>query len=75
MCHIAQHYCSKFQKNLTAFTVIMARKPPRASLQKHLNIHKLATTNAIPMKLTMIMHLHETLHLAKNAGVTHRAYE
>ena len=82
MRYIALHYCSKFQKNLTAFGGVMARKPSRSSLQwqflllrKHLKIHNLATTNAILMKLTTIMYLHETFHLAKNWGVTHRVQE
>ena len=33
MRYIALHYCSIFQKNLTAFRGVMARKPPRSSLQ------------------------------------------
>ena len=33
MRYIALHYCSKFQKNLTAFGGVMARKPPKSSLQ------------------------------------------
>ena len=31
---------------------------------KHLNIYNLGTTNAIMMKLSTIMYLHETFHLA-----------
>ena len=75
MCKIALHYCSKFQKNLTGFGRVMGRKPLRSSLQwqfqlvgKHLIIYNLATTNAILMKLTTIIYLHETFHLAKKLG-------
>ena len=39
---------------------------------KHLKIHNMETTNAILMKLTSIMYLHETFHLAQNLGVTYR---
>ena len=44
-------------------------------LRETLKIYNLATTNAIPMKLTKIMYLHETFHLAKNWGVSQRAEE
>ena len=59
--------CSKCGKNLTKFGGVMAKQPPKSFLVvgKHLNINNLATTNAILMKLTTIMYLHETLHLAK----------
>ena len=56
------------------------KKPPRSSpkstflvLRKHLKIHNMATTNTISMKLTRIMYLHETFHLAKHWAVTVRA--
>ena len=71
---------SKFQKNLTSFGGVMAKKPPRSSLrsnfqllQKHLKIYNLATTNAILMKLTTMVYPYETFLLAKNWGVTHWA--
>ena len=61
------------QKNPTAFGGVMAKKPPRSSLKpnfqllrKHLKTNNLPTSNAILMKLTTIMYLHETFHLAKN---------
>ena len=66
--YLALHHWSKFQKNLTIFGGVMAKKPTRSSLksnflllQKHLKIDNLATTNATPLKLTMIMYLHETI--------------
>ena len=80
MANIALHYCSKFEKNLAKFRVVMAEKSRNSTqkwylllLGKHLKIHNLATSNAILMKLTTIMYLHDTFHLAKNWGVTHRA--
>ena len=42
---------------------------------KHSKIYNLATTNAILMRLTTIMYLHETFHFVKNWGVTHSAWE
>ena len=70
MRQIALCYCSKFQKNLTAFAVVMAITPPRSSLKSnflllrnYLKVYNLATTNAILMKLTTIMYLHDTFHL------------
>ena len=72
------HYCSKFEKNLTAFGAVMAKEPPKSTQKwyfllvgKQLNIHNLVTTNVIQMKLTTIMYLHESFHLPKNWGVTH----
>ena len=81
MRRIALHYCSKFQKNLTEFGVIMmAKKSPRSSpkanfllLRKHLKIYNLATTNVILLKLTTIIYPYETFSLSKNWGITHRA--
>ena len=46
-----------------------------ASPQKHLKIYNFGTTNVILMKHTTIIYLHETFHLAKNLGVTHKAFE
>ena len=43
------------------------------SPQKHWKIYNLTTANDIKMKLTTIVYLHETFHLAKNLDVTHRA--
>ena len=58
----------------------MAKTPPRSSLKynflllgKHLKIYNLTTTNAIKMKLTIIMYLNEIFDLTKDWGVTHRA--
>ena len=63
MQYIAPHYCSKFQKDLTAFGGVMTRKPPRSK------IHNLATTNAILTKLSTIMYLHKIFNLAENRGL------
>ena len=64
-----------FQKHRTAFGGVMAKNPPRISLksnflllQKHLKINNVPTTNAILIKLTTIMYLHETFNLAKKIG-------
>ena len=43
--------------------------------QKHLEIYNLTVTNAMKMKLTTIVYLHETFHLTKDLGVTHRALD
>ena len=45
------------------------------SVLKNLNFYNLTITNAILMKLTTTMYLHETFHLAKNWDGTHRVYE
>ena len=45
------------------------------SPQKLLKIYNLRTTNAMKMKLTTIVYLHETFHLTKDLGVAHRAWE
>ena len=39
-----------------------------ASVQKHLKIHISATTNAIKMKLTAIIYLHETFYFGVKIG-------
>ena len=73
MRYIELYYCSKFQKNLTSFGGVMAKKPPRSSLKsnflllrKHSKMYDLATTNVILMKLTTIVYPYETFLLAKN---------
>ena len=38
-------------------------------------IYNLRTTNAMKMKLTTVVYLHETFHLTKDSGVAHRAWE
>ena len=43
------------------------------SVQKTLKIFNLTTTNAMLIKLTTIVYLHETFILEKNWGVTQRA--
>ena len=74
---VALHHWSKFQSNLTQFGGVIPKKPPTSILKstflvlrKHLQINNLATTNAILMKLTTIMYLHDTFLLARNWGVT-----
>ena len=78
--NIALYYCSKFEKNLTKFRGVMAEKSRKSAqkwyfllLGKHLKIHNLATSNAMLIKLTTIMYLHDTFNLTKNSGVTQRA--
>ena len=80
--YLALYHWSKFQKNPTVFGGVMAKKPTRSSLKfnfllprKYLKIDNLATTNATPIKLTTIMYLHQTFHLAKNQGIPHRVQE
>ena len=41
--------------------------------RKHLKYYNLGTTNAILMKLTMIMYHNKTFTLAEDWGVTRRA--
>ena len=79
MENIGLQYCSKFEKNLTAFGGVMVKKQPKSPqkwhfwlIGKHLDIDNLATTNGILMKLTTIVYLHETFNLAQNWGITHR---
>ena len=69
-----------FKNNPTAFGGVISKKPSTSSLKstfvvlrKHLKIHNVATTNAILMKLTTIMYLHDTFHSAKNWVVILRA--
>ena len=71
---------SKFQQIQAIFRAERAKKPTKrghfmdpASLPKHLKIYDLGTTNAMPMKRTMILYHHKIFNLAKNWGVTHRA--
>ena len=52
-------------------------KPPKKGhfmdaclVRKTLETFNLATTNAILMKLTTIVHLYQVFHMAKNEGVT-----
>ena len=42
-----------------------------ASVQQHLKIYNLTTTNATLVKLTTIMYLHRTFNLAEGWGVTY----
>ena len=45
------------------------------SPQKLLKTYNLKTTNAIKMKLGSIVYLHETFHLTKDLGNTHREWQ
>ena len=72
MHNIDLHYYSKFQKNLTKFRGVMAKKSRKSTQKwyfwlvgKHLKIKNLPTTNAILIKVITLMYLHETFHLAK----------
>ena len=76
----ALHQWSKFGNNQTSFGGVIPKKPPKSSLkspflvlEKHFKTHNFGTRNAMLMKLTTNMYLHETFHLAKNWGVTHNA--
>ena len=62
---------SKYQRNRTVFGGERAQKPPKmghfmdaAPPRNNLKFYNLGTTNAIKMKLTTIMYLHETFSLA-----------
>ena len=63
--------------NLDHFLGSKGPKPPKKShfmdadlVRKTLKTFNLATTNAILMKLTTIVHLYQVFHMAKNQGVT-----
>ena len=80
MRQLALHHWLKFCTNPTSFGGVILEKPPRSSqklyfllLRKHLKVYNLTTRNGIMMKLTRIMYLNKTFHLAKALGVTHRA--
>ena len=62
---------SKFEENRALFGGERAQKPPKMghfmdapSPRNNLEIYNLGTANATKMKLTTIMYLHETFHLA-----------
>ena len=66
---------SKFQQNRALFGGDRAQKPPKmghfmdaAPPRNNLKFYNLGTTNAIKMKLTTIMYLHETFDLAQKLG-------
>ena len=66
---------SKFQQNRALFGGEKAQKPPKmghfmdaAPPRNNLKFYNLGTTNAIKMKLTTIMYLHETFNLAEKLG-------
>ena len=78
----ALHHWWKFRTNRTRFGVVIYQKPPKNSrksyillIRESLKICNLITTNAIPIKLAMIMYLHDTFHFSKILGVTHWAKE
>ena len=61
----------KFQQNLIIFVEVMVPKLPKmghfmdaAPPRNNFKFYNLGTTNAIKMKLTTIMYLHETFDLA-----------
>ena len=58
-----------------SYTQKTTHKQPKihfSVLWKHLKIHNLPTTNAVLMKATTVIYLHETFYLAKNWGVNRR---
>ena len=66
----------------TKFGLVIYPKLPKSSQKSHfllvrqtLKIYNLTTTNAILMKLTRIVYLHETFHLPKYWGLTHTEKE
>ena len=68
--------------SLTIFGQVRAQKPPKMaqfmaalSPQKLLKICKLRTTNAMKMKLGMVVYLHEIFHLTKDLGVAQRVWQ
>ena len=52
-----------------------AQNPPFLLVRETLKIYNLRTTNAMKMKLDTIVDRHETFHLTKDLGVTHRAWQ
>ena len=70
------HAWWKFGTNPTWFGLVVSQKPPKISpkcpfllVQEMLKIYNLRTANAIKMKLTRIVYLHEAFHLKKDLGV------
>ena len=70
LCLIMFYSWSKFQQNQVWIGGERAQKPPKMNHfmdaplpRKHLKFYNLETRNAIKMKLTMIMYLHDTFHL------------
>ena len=81
---LGQYLWCRFQQDRTIFGGVRAQNLPKmahfmdaASPRKHWKIYNLTTTNAIKIKLTTISYLHivSHFHLAKDLGVTHRAWE
>ena len=65
------YLCSKSQQNRAIFGGERAQQTPKrghfmndALPRNHLNIYNLGTTNAVLMKFTTILYLHETFNLA-----------
>ena len=76
------HYWWKFCTNWIWFGLVIYQKQPKSSQKSYslllwetLELYNLTTTNAIPMKLTRIVYLHETFHLPKNWGVNHTVWD
>ena len=66
-----ENHWSKFQLNVSILGEVRAPKPRKMdhfidapSPRKHLIFYNLGTTNALKIKLTSIMYLHEIFHLA-----------
>ena len=81
LCLVLHHWW-KFCANWTWFGLVIYQKPPKSSQKSYfllvretLKLHNLTITNAIPMKLTRILYLHENFYLPKNWGVTQMAKE
>ena len=72
-CLMMDYLRPKFQQIRVIFWGERAKKPPKrahfmaaALLRNNLKIYNFGTINAILMKLTTIMYVHETFHLGKN---------
>ena len=68
LCLLEKYLWCKFQQDRTIFM-------DAASPQKLLRIYNFRTTYAVKMKLTTIAYLHQTFHLTKDLGVTHREWQ
>ena len=78
----ALHRWWKFCANRTWFEVVIREKPPKSSpkcpillVRETLKIYNLRNTNAMKMKLTRIVYLHETFHLTKYFGASFRVWQ
>ena len=77
------YLCWTYQQNWTIYGGKISNPPPKKRgagmyvplIWKSLKLWNLATTNAILMKLIMIMYICKIFHLAENWDIKHRAPE